>query len=113
MAWTALDPNASVSGIPDQTPDRGALHARLSPNPTAGLSVFKLDLPIAGQVNIDLFDLSGRKVNTLFSGRRESGLQAIQVDFSSERGVRPPNGIYFYKVTTASGTASGRVVLVN
>ena len=59
-----------------------------------------------------MFDLQGRRVATLASGRFEAGEQAAAWDGRLRSGAPAAGGLYFVRLLTADGTASRRVVLV-
>ena len=62
-----------------------------SPNPVKDRTRITFSIPSAGHVELVLYDLSGRRVKTLFNGNLERGLHSIDVSVSGLR-----SGIYFY-----------------
>ena len=68
------------------------------PNPVVNAAVISFTLSNTEQVNIDLFNSSGQKVQSLVNGLMQQGENSIHFN----RGLLP-SGIYFYTITTASG----------
>jgi hypothetical protein len=69
------------------------------PNPFNGQTTIQFSLPKASQVNITLFDMSGRSVKTLVNGAKEAGTHAINVTTGSL-----PKGVYYYKMQAGDFT---------
>ena len=88
-------------------PEPDGLRLRVGPNPARGGATVRVGLDRTLEVRVDLVDLLGRRVRTLFVGTVEAG---------AERAVpiRPgglPSGVYVVRATTASASATARVVL--
>jgi WD40 repeat protein len=66
------------------------------PNPTEGLSQVVFSSEVEGRVTVEVYDLNGRLVETLFNQDVEAGVE-YRVDFN---GLRLPNGVYVYKMTS-------------
>jgi hypothetical protein len=83
--------------------------ARVSPNPLRGPGNLAFMLAKAGPVSVRLFDASGRLVQIL---RNEAWAEAGRLELKIERrGLAP--GIYLYKIDSAAGSTSGRLVAVD
>jgi hypothetical protein len=78
----------------------GPLSAVLSsqPNPTAGPSVVQFSLPANERVTLEVYDLNGRLIEAIYSGEAQTNVE-YRFDFDSSL---LPNGIYLYRLTTAS-----------
>ena len=100
---------AECSGIlttpPGPPPD--GLSLRVGPNPLRDESAIRIETDRFREVRVDLVDLLGRRVRTLFQGTVEAGgRRAVP--------VRPgglPSGVYVVRVTAAGASASARVVV--
>jgi hypothetical protein len=55
--------------------------------------------PIPAQINIDIYDILGRKVRTLVDGRKEVGNHQVHWDGRDDSGGECPSGVYFAKIT--------------
>ena len=70
------------------------------PNPTNGLSQAVFVTGQTERATLEVYDMKGRLVEGLFSGMAEEGVE-YRVDFD---GLRLPNGVYMYRLTTDSET---------
>jgi len=61
------------------------------PNPFNARTIIKFDLPTSSKVTINVYDLLGRKMETLSDSQYDAGYHDIAWDASSF-----PSGIYFY-----------------
>ncbi|MCB0726340.1 MAG: T9SS type A sorting domain-containing protein [Ignavibacteriae bacterium] len=77
------------------------------PNPFNPSTIIRFSLPKSQNITLEVFDISGRNVATLISGRVESGNNSIQ--FSP---YNLSSGIYFYKLTADNFTETRKMVLV-
>ncbi len=86
-------PNGSgISGLPA----RVALSSRMAPD---GGATLDLELPEAAEVDLGIFDLTGRRVALLHRGTEVAGSHAYHWGGSSDADVRVPSGIYFGRAT--------------
>ncbi len=77
------------------------------PNPATHITSIPFNLVNSGKVEIDLFDLYGRKIFNIASGYFESGLKVVDVDIS-----HLPSGTYFYRFSYGSETESKLLMIV-
>jgi len=103
---TGIDPPGNPAGIPVAF-DVSAPY----PNPFRDASTFAFTLPEAGRVRIDIFDVSGRLVQTLADGAMPRGAHALVWDGRNESGRAVGAGVYFYRLVTATETVAKRTVL--
>lgn len=78
----------------------------ISPNPVVTTAAVLLDLPASGEIRLDLFDASGRRVTCLASDHQEAGRHRFIWDAR-----RHPTGIYLMSLR-AGGKIVTRKVLV-
>lgn len=77
------------------------------PNPFNPLTTLRYTLPEAQAVNITVYDITGRPVETLFSGYQSEGSYTLTwnaSEFSS--------GVYFYRLQTASHSETKKMILM-
>jgi hypothetical protein len=86
--------------------------ANPSPNPLRGLSSIRFGLARAGEVRLELFDVSGRRVKTLVNGVLAPGPHVASWNGLNQRGDRVGNGVYFVRLTTPSKLFHARVVVL-
>jgi hypothetical protein len=91
-------------------PERTGLRA-VYPNPTRGAVSVDYHLKEAQRVQIEVYDLLGRRVRTLVDGRRPVGHHTARWDGRSGSGP-VASGTYFVQMRAESTTASRRVVLL-
>ncbi|MEZ4654027.1 MAG: FlgD immunoglobulin-like domain containing protein [Candidatus Eisenbacteria bacterium] len=81
------------------------------PNPFVGSTEFRLALPanVVGDVEVDVFDPSGRRIRTL-STPAASGSVALRWDGRDQSGHDGGSGVYLYRVRLGDWERSGKVV---
>jgi len=69
-----------------------------NPNPfaTTGSTIISFSLQNPSQVNLVVYDISGRKVATLVDGTLPAGVQTARFDAAGYPGL--PSGIYMYRL---------------
>jgi hypothetical protein len=81
-----------------------------SPNPFRGSATFRFGLARAGDAQLELFDVQGRRVCTLASGHLAPGPHLATWNGRDQQGNGVRAGVYFVRLTTASRTFHARVV---
>ena len=76
------------------------------PNPFNPSTTVEYSLPKTGSVLIDVFDVSGRKVKRLFSGKQSAGTHTIRFDASDL-----VSGVYFVRVRNEELNAVRKILL--
>jgi len=78
-----------------------------APSPTSGPSFVSFSTPQQDRTRLDVYDLQGRLVTTLFDRVAEAGhLYRLEFD-----GGALPNGVYIYRLTTASEVLISKFVI--
>jgi hypothetical protein len=91
----------------------GAITATLAPNPFNPAAVLSFELPQAGAVRLQIFDIAGRLVREPIRGEHfAAGYHDVPIDGRDGNGHRMASGVYFYRLETASGSTTGRIVLM-
>jgi trimeric autotransporter adhesin len=97
---------------PDPAPDPApAPIARLAaePNPSAAAIHLRYSLPAASHARIEIYDLSGHLVQTVFEGEQSAGAQDV---IWTPNASRVSAGVYFARVTAGALRQVVRVVRV-
>jgi hypothetical protein len=68
---------------------------RIYPNPTTGEATIEYDVPAAGYVSLEVFDIAGKKIKTLLSQQKNSGVYTYSLN--TRNGYLQP-GIYAVKL---------------
>lgn len=66
------------------------------PNPFNGQVTIKLELASTATVQLDLFDLNGRRLNTIYQGKLAAGASQFQLDLADKA-----SGLYFVRLVNA------------
>ncbi|HFA47733.1 MAG TPA: T9SS type A sorting domain-containing protein [Bacteroidetes bacterium] len=96
----------TITGV-DNVQFARELNLRNYPNPFEVQTTIYFDLPEAAPVSVEVFDLNGRLVNTLFDGALTAGAQSIE--WNSE-GYAP--GVYYYQLRSGERFSTNKVVLI-
>ncbi len=67
-----------------------------NPNPTTGVSFVSFSVPTEGTASLEVYDMSGRVVDALFTGVTQPNNE-YRFEFD---GSDLPNGVYIYRLTT-------------
>ncbi|HEY4613479.1 MAG TPA: T9SS type A sorting domain-containing protein, partial [Bacteroidota bacterium] len=77
------------------------------PNPFNPATTFTYSVPIAAQVNIEVFDVLGRKVATLVNEKQVAGTYTVNFDAS-----HLVSGVYFYRLTSPNQSFTKKMMLL-
>lgn len=105
-------PPVKTLGATDIEPGSATLPAEIVlhqnyPNPFNPRTRISFAIPAAGQVDLTVFDLLGRRVATLLSGRMNPGHYSIDWD-----GQQMGSGIYFYRLVFNDQSRVRRMLLL-
>ncbi|OYD13719.1 hypothetical protein CH333_07345 [candidate division WOR-3 bacterium JGI_Cruoil_03_44_89] len=84
----------------------------VAPNPFTTSATLKFALAGVSDVNLSIYDASGRLVRTLVDGRLDAGHHTYRWGGLDENGVSVPSGIYFYKMAAGGYEKMGKLVLL-
>jgi flagellar hook assembly protein FlgD len=83
------------------------------PNPFRTGTVVSIDVPASGgDVQVSVFDASGRLVRKLADGARAGGVYPLRWDGANGSGQRVRPGVYFVQLDSPAGRQSQKVVLL-
>ncbi|MCK9425249.1 MAG: T9SS type A sorting domain-containing protein [Ignavibacteriaceae bacterium] len=68
------------------------------PNPFNPTTKLQFQIPTAGKVKLNIYDINGRLVKEVFSGEKEAGLHTLDWNAKDLNGRQVASGIYFYSV---------------
>jgi hypothetical protein len=83
-----------------------------APNPFSSHTQVRFEIPSTEFVRLDVYDVSGRRLRSLWDGRLAAGSHGVSWDGRVEGGTYAPAGVYFVRLQSASGVDSRRVVRV-
>ena len=98
-----------VTGIDEKSPSTPLSYSLADnyPNPFNASTTIGFELPVQSQVVMDIFDVTGRKVATLFNGIEPAGYHRLTWspgDVSS--------GVYFYRLQTGEYSESKKLIFL-
>lgn len=97
----------SIDDFSDKKEPREFFLAQNYPNPFNPQTTILYSLPQSGKISIEVFDVSGRKVETLFDGLKAGGEHRILFDASGL-----PSGIYIYRIQAQGFVKQHKMVLM-
>jgi tetratricopeptide (TPR) repeat protein len=77
------------------------------PNPFNPTTVIKYELPFDVHVSLKLYDMLGREVSTLVEAEQKAGYHQAVLD-----GSGLATGVYFYRLTAGSFTATKKILMI-
>ncbi len=114
-SWVAATPtpnamNSVATSIEEgETPNGFALYSNF-PNPFNPTTTITYDLSRAGQVSLDVYDMLGQKITSLFDGGQPAGSYSYAWDGRDARGNVVSSGVYFYRLTLDGRISESRVM---
>lgn len=112
MAVASFIPQATVS-VGDVAAARAALSLRNEPNPVVQSTAIRFDLANPGEVALEIFDPSGRRVRSVFDGSLPAGPQSVTWDGKGENGRRVRSGVYYYRLKVGDIVATRSLSILN
>jgi photosystem II stability/assembly factor-like uncharacterized protein len=98
----------TLTGIEDNAP---VLPEKITfssyPNPFNALTTISYALPQASNLTVEIFDITGRKIQTLFSGYQEAGEHSTIWDAG-----QAASGVYFYRIKAGEFSSVKKCVLL-
>jgi len=82
------------------------------PNPFNPVTNFKLSLPKASHVKMEIFNIVGQRVKTLLDEDMRAGVFVVDWNGKDDRGVEVSSGVYFYRVVAGSFSDIKKMVVL-
>ncbi|MGA9365498.1 MAG: FlgD immunoglobulin-like domain containing protein [Bacteroidota bacterium] len=82
------------------------------PNPFNPSTTIQYSVPSAGEVEVNIFDIQGRLVNTLFKSYQQAGTHSLVWDSRGSGGTVVASGTYFCQVLFNGSSLLKKLVLV-
>jgi len=87
----------NITGVKDETEISTNFEALSYPNPTSK-SIIQYTLPQEENINIEVYDILGRKVKDLGHSLQQPGIYALTWDGTNNNELKVSNGIYFIRI---------------
>lgn len=100
-----VDPSASVNESETLPNEFGLGNAY--PNPFNAQTMIPFTLSSNGVVDLAVYDIAGRRISTLVSGRMEAGNHSVTWNAENI-----PAGVYLYRLSAGNNVSTRKVVLV-
>lgn len=113
--WVIAYRGETVTDAPDEPesmPRTHSLHQNY-PNPFNPTTTIKYTLPSRSMVRLAISDLLGRQVKVLIAEEIAAGEHVVEWDGKTETGAIAASGIYLYRLTTAWGSTSKKMLLLH
>ena len=107
--------DSTLVGIDDDKEPEVPIRFGLSqnyPNPFNALTIIRYSLPSASDVTIRIYDMLGRKVETLVQGERPAGYHQVVWDGKDKDGKMVSTGIYFYELYVDDYRESKAMIMI-
>ena len=85
---------------------------RVYPNPFSTQTTISFTLAQSGQVNLNVYDMTGRLIKTLANESKAPGQHSLIWDGKDSQGNAMPAGTYFYRMETAQFREAKSMILL-
>ena len=93
------------------TPVPQSIAVSVYPNPFSASTRIDITSHREAPVNVDMFDVSGRRVRSLSLAQAGAAIRTIPFDGRDEHGTLLPSGLYFCRIQSAGETVTRKLVL--
>ena len=88
---------------------RGTTVLLATPSPVRGETTVRFDLPRAGEVRLEIYDIEGRLVRRLLDGPVAAGPNSARWDGRNDRGHEVVSGVYLVHLSGEGGSTTSRL----
>lgn len=82
------------------------------PNPFNPSTTIRYNLPITGNVKLEIYNVRGQLIKTLVNERMDSGEHTIEWNGTDNTSRSVSSGIYFSRLTSGNKTAYSKMLLM-
>ena len=107
----AVDMTVLWTDLGIAVPDEYAIHQNY-PNPFNPVTTLRYDLPEQAFVNIQIYDMLGRKVRTIVNEQQNPGYKSVLWNAKDDYGTAVSAGLYIYQVQAGSFIQTKKMILV-
>ena len=101
-------------GVPTsvgKTPAMLLTAGNIYPNPFSAVTSIDITLGDEAHVNVEIFDVAGRRVRALSMGLLGAGTTPLAFDGRDQRGHQLPSGVYFCRIHAGSTSVTRKMVI--
>ena len=112
--WLLNELDPILTAVPPVAGARGPAFSLLdaAPNPFGDVTLVRWNLARNSRVQVDVFDVAGRRVTSLVDGARSAGAGDVRWNGRDQHGRAAAAGVYFVRMRAAGETQTKRLVLV-
>jgi flagellar hook assembly protein FlgD len=92
-------------------PEEMKLHQNY-PNPFNPETRIRFDIPTSSDVQVEVFDMTGRLVRTFASSRQEAGSHEIIWNAKDNAGAPVASGTYLYRLIVNGSASAKKMILL-
>ena len=107
-----VDLHQALVDVPSGRAGTGGLRLAIAPNPFRGGGSILLSNDRGGRVDVDVLEITGRRVRQLFRGDPQAGETTLRWDGRNDSGQPLEPGVYFVRASGSEGVATRRVALM-
>ena len=82
------------------------------PNPFNPTTTIEYTLPMDGMVNLDIYNVLGQKITTLYSGHQNAGQHSVMWNATNAAGESVATGVYIYVLSGIDAQVTQKMVLI-
>jgi hypothetical protein len=117
FAWSQIGDRVEIGALTAKGTTGGNMPETYSlsqnyPNPFNPTTTINFTLPVTGQAKIEVYNMLGKLVATPFNGVAQAGENSVVWDATDFDGNRVASGIYFYRLTSGSFSATRKMTLL-
>ncbi len=111
--WYAKSPFSDGSGIRDEQGHPATFHlVQNYPNPFNPITTLSYGLPEVADVNLMIFDITGRKIKEWSVGNQQPGWHEVVWNGTNQSGQQVPTGVYIYSLRAGDFIDTKKMVLM-
>ncbi|MDO9547885.1 MAG: T9SS type A sorting domain-containing protein [Candidatus Marinimicrobia bacterium] len=104
-------PGVAIDGELSALPTRFALHQNF-PNPFNPTTQISFEMPMMGNVKLDIYNILGQKVRTLVSRELNAGFHVYEWNALNDAGQGLSAGVYIYQLTAGDFVQQKKMLLL-
>ena len=95
-----------------EVPEAPAALLQNFPNPFNPSTTIRWYLPETRRATVEIYDVAGRHVSTVFDGRSGAGFNAAEWDGTDLEGEKVSSGVYFYRIRAGDFERAMKMVVI-
>jgi hypothetical protein len=114
-SWDIYSSQMLLSGVTedDEVKPKSFQILDISPNPFRDITSIYFSIPEEGKVKINVYNIAGRKVQSILNERLKKGYHFVLWDGRDENGHKTSSGIYFIRIKYRGETITGKVTILD